>query len=279
VTPTRNLSAPPAGTVCCAVVAHATLRARADAVPALRQTPGPAVGEPLPPSFLKHADEQTVVGLAAVFRAIHDHGLAGTRFTDWGVVAASRFLGRATLAVALQRFALEGAWGVSPHLIPHRSLHSVSGTVSQALHIHGPNFGVGGGPGGTSEAMLVAASLVAQNRLPGLWVVLTGWDAEPVLDLQGTPPLNGNRSSDKVCSAVALALTAGRPGGPGLRLHVGPEAGQRGNGRPPSPFFSLEAFLGVLADPAGSGGPGAWRLECGGRVHLERAGAGAENGW
>jgi 3-oxoacyl-(acyl-carrier-protein) synthase len=128
----------------CGLAAHAFLSVPAEAIAGLRQRPGPVVGEPLPTTFLKHADEQTVVGLAAVYQAIDDHALApagaARPFADWAVVAAPRFIGRAALAQALPRFVREGAWGVSPHLIPHRSLHSMSGAISLALKAHGPNF-------------------------------------------------------------------------------------------------------------------------------------------
>jgi hypothetical protein len=194
----------------------------------LRRQPGPACGAPLPPAFLKHTDEQTVVGLAAVLRAIHDHGLTpapqarsasdGTTgnpgFTDWGIVAAPRFLGRPTMAAALQRFAAEGAWGVSPHLIPHRTLHSVSGTVSQALKIHGPNFGVGGGPGAAAEGLLTGAAMLECRRLPGVWVVITALDPEQAPDECGRP------APGTVCAGLALALVAPRPQGAGIRLRV-----------------------------------------------------------
>src|SRR5262249_310020 len=116
-------------------------------LPALRQRPGPGIGESLPATFLRHADEQTVAGLPAVLHAIQNSRMSVADFRDWGIVAAPCFIGRATLAVALQRLATEGAWGISPHLIPHRSQHAVSGTISQVLKIFGPNFGAGGGPG------------------------------------------------------------------------------------------------------------------------------------
>src|SRR5262249_46135975 len=144
---------PPAGSaVCCDVVAFGSAQLTPEQLPALRQRPGPGVGQSLPANFLKHADEQTVAALAAVLQAVEEPGLAGTCFTDWGVVAAPCFLGRATLVLALQRYAAEGAWGLSPHFIPHRSQHAVAGTISQALKIHGPNFGAGGGPTGAVDA-------------------------------------------------------------------------------------------------------------------------------
>jgi hypothetical protein len=185
-----------------------------ESLPELRKQPGSLHGEPLPASFLKHADEQTVVGLAAVYRAIQDSGLQTTCFRDWGVLAAPRFLGRPAMAAALQRFQAEGAWGVSPHLIPHRSLHSISGSVSQALKIHGPNFGVGGGPGAAAEALIAAVSLLEGKKMPGVWVVLSCLDPEQAPDETGRPTA-GTR-----CVGLALALTPIRSSHSLLRLRV-----------------------------------------------------------
>jgi hypothetical protein len=275
------------------VAAWGVVRAGVDDLKALRQNPG-AAGEPLPAAFLKHADDQTVAGLAAVFRAINQHGLTGTDFTRWAVLAAPRFLARAALAQALKRFALEGAWGVSPHLIPHRSLHSVSGTVSQALKIHGPNFGVGGGPCGAAKAVLAAAALVADPRLPGTWLVLTGWNWEPGLEAPTEPSRNGHAEA-ATCSAVALALRPANSDHSGMCLNVAPDYTA---GHEPAPYrnghaahangvhrngthdngsatlFSLEALVAALA---GSSKQSAWQLGCGGWVGLEPAGIGAEN--
>jgi hypothetical protein len=57
-------------------------------------------------------------------------------------------IGRDMIGQAVSDFIREGAWGVSPHVIPHRSLHSTSGTITLALDCRGPNYGIGGGPGG-----------------------------------------------------------------------------------------------------------------------------------
>jgi hypothetical protein len=204
--------------IACDLAGHAFVCVPYEAIAGLRRQPGPVFGAPLPPAFLKHADEQTVVGLTAVYQAIHDHGLtpdpAGPGFRDWGVVAAPRFLGRPTMAASLLRFAAEGAWGVSPHLIPHRSLHSVSGTVSQALKIHGPNFGVGGGPGAAAEGILTGAAMLQDGRLPGVWVILTALEPEQAPDECGRP------AAGTMCAGLALGLVAPRPCWPGIRLRV-----------------------------------------------------------
>jgi hypothetical protein len=129
------------------VLGHGLFRMSPAAVPDLRRksAPIPDGWPPLAPSVLRNSDEQTVAGLCAVFTAITSMRLPADHFEHWGVIAASRFLGRANLARALQSFLAEGVWGTSPHLIPHFALHSASGTISLALAMHGPNLGVGGG--------------------------------------------------------------------------------------------------------------------------------------
>lgn len=239
--------------VCCDVAADAVVRVSLDSLAELRRHPGPIHGEPLPASFLKHADEQTVAGLSAVYHAIDRAGLQEACFRDWGVVAAPRFLGRPTMAAALQRFAAEGAWGVSPHLIPHRSLHSISGTVSQALKIHGPNFGVGGGPGGTVEVLLAATALLEGKRLPGVWMVLT------CLSPGSPPDESGQLAPDTQAIGLALALTPIRMSGSRLRLHVvrgTPDAAtlarSKSHARKGATAFDLlrlETLLHLLRDP------------------------------
>jgi hypothetical protein len=236
----------------------------------MRQMPGPPHCEPFSAGFLKHADEQTVVGLAVVLQAIQAHSLNAKSLTEWGVLAAPRFLGRASLAAALQRFAVEGAWGVSPHLIPHRSMHAMSGTISQALGIHGPNFGVGGGTESASEMMLAAATMIAEERLPGVWLILTGWDPEPSLKRQSAP-LNGERlSAESVCNGVSIALVAATPGATETRLEIRMpgQAAPSVNGRTSShswPLLCLEALQDALA---GTGETKGWRLQFGGSIEL-----------
>jgi hypothetical protein len=261
--PLPGASAEPA--IACDVLAHGAVRVPPETLPALRQRPGPGAGERLPASFLKHADEQSVAGLAAVLRAIADHDLTGTAFTSWGVVGCPRFIGRVAMAAAMHRFAAEGAWGISPHLIPHRSLHAPSGTVSQALKIQGPNFGVGGGPRGAAEGLLAAAALLGRRPLPGVWLVLTGCQPEPA------PDAHGHTATPSVCAAVALALVPARPDWRGPRLRVG--AAGTGGARAPEADLTLEGLLAALtADPIPA--RAAWGLGAGARVCLERVGVG-----
>ncbi len=244
-----NVIAPPA--VRCAAVAHAVRRVPVAEVAPLRQQPHPTLSQMLPANLLKHADEQTVVGLVAVLQAVTDFGLDPQGFADWGVLGAPRFMGRAAMAQALQKFAQEGAWGISPHLIPHRSLHALSGTVSQALRIHGPNIGVGGGPFAVAEGLVAAAALFARERLPGVWLLLTGTEHEAVFTHQ------------PVCVAVALALVAEGPGP--WELEIDSTATAAGCAAP----LTLEALAAALADDEPSTAA-SWRLACGGRLRLQR---------
>jgi hypothetical protein len=214
LTPNQEQTATAARAVECDVTAHAQRCVPVEALADLRRQPAPLGDSALPPNFLKHSDEQCVAGLSAVYHAIHDHSLHKTDFSRWGVLAAPRFAGRPHLVSAIKRFMAEGSWGVSPHLVPHRSLHSLSGTISQALKIRGPNFGVGGGHSGAEEVIFTAVALLERKQLPGVWVVLTALDPEAALDD------NGNGPPGKTVRALALALTAAQPGWHGLRLRL-----------------------------------------------------------
>jgi hypothetical protein len=290
VKPTRDLAVPAAGTVVrCAVIAHGSVQVTEDMLGKVRHNPGPPAGQALPPSFLKHADEQTVVAMAAVLQAIHSSQLAAIDFTNWGVLAAPRYLGRLTTIQALQRFAAEGAWGISPHLIPHRTLHALSGTISQALAIHGPNLGVGGGPDAAREVMAVAASFLSTENLPGIWVVMTGWDPEPApakaTERFSIPSTNGH-GRVPVCGAVALALTALPRLWQGLQLEIHVAASRERkrpeeretvarNGTPHPALLSVENLMRSLRETNGTI-HGTWTLGQHGWMELTQVGAGAE---
>jgi hypothetical protein len=261
---------PLAGTsVGCGVVAHSSVQATADQLAILRRRPGPGIGESLPASFLKHADEQTVAGLAAVLQAIHGSELREASFGDWGVVTAACFLGRSLLAAALQRFSIEGAWGMSPHFIPHHSGHSPSGTISQVLKAHGPNFGAGGGPSGALDALIAGAVLIEGNTVPGVWVVLSGYDPEPI------PQGDGSCSSALECRAVALALSAAHPSWQGLHLRIVPERWhdltRPAAGEPARKWVgNLDTFLTALTKAEGPAATLVWQIEGVGRLEIMR---------
>jgi hypothetical protein len=254
------------------VVGYAALRLSPAAVTAWRGQLSARTGGRLTASFVKNSDEQTVAALAAVLQSADDYGLNPEEMKDWGVFSAPRYFGRVALAQTMVRFAAEGAWGLSPHMIPHRSLHAVSGTISQALNFRGLNLGVGGGCHAASEALLLAAATLADGRVPGLWVTMTGFDPEVV------PTESGQAAASCDCCAVALALVAARPGVTGWRLgvsagtaHVGP--GQQSGG---PKVLSVERLMDVLTGESPIAGA-TFSLGAGGRLNLDgtRAKAGA----
>ncbi len=174
----------------------------------LRKELTPPRGAPFAASFLKPTDEQTVVGLAAVLRAIRTFGLEETDFSHWGVISAPRYLGRLQAAEVLYKFQKGGAWKAPPLFVPHHSLHALSGTISQALQIKGPNFGVGGGTNFVTEGLLSSLFLLDTQAVEGLWTVITQCDPEPDSDDQGKPTTEA-----VVCQAVALAFLPVSQGG------------------------------------------------------------------
>jgi hypothetical protein len=179
----------------------ATARASAAELAALRKDAAFPVETALSPGFLKNSDDQTVLSLAAVCRAIASMKSPATAYGAWGLVAAANLFGRAGTFHALLDFHKDGPWGITPHMIPHHSLHAVSGTISQALQIHGPNFGIGGGAKAVAEAFLVAATMLSENDQPGLWMVLSGHDPECIPSAkyqEGQAPIP--------CLSAALAL-------------------------------------------------------------------------
>jgi hypothetical protein len=185
---------------------------------------------------------------------------------------------------SLQKFREQGAWSVSPHIIPHCTLHSLSGLLSQVLGLHGPNIGAGGKPGGESEALTVAAAWLAADRLPGVWVVLTGWDVESptnagatcqaaVLALTAaevTSPLLGDGrkaiqiAGDGEGTYSSFPLREGGRGGRFPRLTIQPA----GSHAPALPPFTLEGLRSALDNPAAFF---SWGLGRGGSLSLQPA--------
>jgi hypothetical protein len=77
----------------------------------------------------------------------------------------------------------------------------MSGAISLALGTHGPNFGVGGGPGCEGEALLAGLALLEGMGLPGVWLVLSRVEPEGPAD-----PDTGQPAAGSCCLALALAL-------------------------------------------------------------------------
>jgi hypothetical protein len=159
------------------------------------------------------------------------------------------------------RFLEEGAIGVSPHIIPHRSTHSLSGTISLAFAMHGLNHGVGGADGALVEGLLAALAILGDGNLPGLWLVLTEWDPEPV------PEEWAAGTTEAVCHAVAMALMTGDDERARSRLRLIPEGPEDDVGRPLPTVAKLAEFLKGSNAPSL---PRSWRcpLEWGATLEI-----------
>lgn len=192
---------PPAA---CWITGHAFVEAPLSEIAALRDRPGPPGAPALPPRFLRHADEHTVVGMHAMLRALAARGGDAADIGRHAVVAASCQIGRLSAARTLANLATGGGVSVSPHVVPQCSLHSVAGAVSVGLGMHGPHLGVGGGPGAFAEGLFTAATLVqagaAAGDPPCVWLVSTEWAVEPEIDAAGQPV------GDPICRGLALAI-------------------------------------------------------------------------
>lgn len=200
-----------------------------------RSLPAWAV-EGTPLHFFKHADEQTMLAVHAVDNAIQRHGLDPKSQAAFGVIAAPRFLGRTAATAVIRRYLKDGAQGVTPHIISQHSLHSVSGAISVLLGCQGPNLGVGGGPRALDDVLLTQLTLFSPKNIPGVWLVGTAWDPEPIIDRDGIC-LN-----DPECFAFALAVqsaVAGNQHTAGtLRLRSSPRATT--SPRAPAEFIPAE---------------------------------------
>ena len=229
------------------------MRASAEAIGQWRKQPVVVGSEKMPISFLKHAEDQTVLALMTVRAALEQQGWQEQSFTQWGVIAAPNLFGRISIAQTIQRYRQEGAWGVSPHLIPHQSLHAMSGTISQALKIVGPNFGVNGGPNASSDAFLIAAAMMMDGRLPGIWIVLTGYESEWI------PAASGTNGVAPMCEAVALALTMEPPNSMGPSLTIGQVPDDAKKDLSVLPEVHLSLLFEEMSSRAAVAG-GKWRL-------------------
>jgi hypothetical protein len=238
----------------------AAARASSKDIPELRRNLALPVDRQLPSGYLKNSDDQTVLALTVITKAMATLNRPMATFADWGVVAAPNLFGRAGIFQTLVSFRSEGVWGITPHMIPHHSLHAVSGTISQVLGLHGPNFGIGGGPDAVAEALLVAATMVSENTLPGLWVVLSGHETEYVPEVA-----NHQAHHAATCLAAALALVPPVGATFASCLVVSACSGEREC----LPEFNLSGFLDALTVPAPTG---HWWLPGGCRMRLQDSG-------
>ena len=263
----------------CHVTTHALAAATLSEIPRLREEPAPEGAPPLPHRFLRHCDEQTVVGMRAVLAAIAAAAQPRPSYSDYAVVAGACRAGRIATARSLAMYRTGGAVTVSPHIVPQCSLHSLAGAVSVALGMHGPHVGSSGGPHAVSEALLAAFSLAAavghgSDPLPGIWLVLTGWTREPALDQEGQPLISADTGDEPVCRGLAAALVpiraaghhAAPGGGPVLSLHPTSETARHGVAPPPvaTELVDVDRALTRLRRTQASvqGGAAAWSHAC-----------------
>lgn len=249
------------------VLTWATIRAWPDQIAQWRKQPTPTPPVPISPGQLKHSENQTIAALWALCEALAGLESDARCFRDWGVIAAPHFYGRAGNASSLERYRQEGAWGISPHMIPHHSLHAISGTISQIFKMQGPNFGVGNGPHSDTEGWLVAATMLSENLVPGIWLVMTGHDGEYI------PDGPGRAGTQPQLEAVALAMVGEQHGKSGLRVRLAAE--DEGLSDPANdPFlssmapFSLTSLIDELTRRDSPPG-GMWRLPGAGWLEIE----------
>ena len=194
----------------CQIQRGEIVTARLSEIKTLARQPHPAEWPRLPPRFLRHADEQTVVAMAAVLRTLARQGETTGGVTGDAVIAASCRAGQPTAARTMTALERQGPVGVTPHVVPQCSLHSPASAVSVGLGMHGPTIGVGGGPAAIAEGLLAAATLaMSPGQSPAaIWLLLTGWDDQPGLDAAAVP------TTDPVCRGLCLQLrpiAAGTP--------------------------------------------------------------------
>lgn len=201
----------------CGIAAFGTANLGDEQLGVIRKTPEAQISMPLAPSVARHCDEQTIASLFAVGEALRRMQAKTSDFEAWGIVASTRYLGRSFFSQSLEKFDREGPWNTSVQVVPHRSLHSTSSTISLALGCHGPNLGVGGAIDGEGQALLTAASMLERFALPGVWLVFAGWSPELNVDAVGQP------THEARCHALALALKPASEVSSGLQLRIVPD--------------------------------------------------------
>jgi hypothetical protein len=256
----------------CSIVSHAFLEVPFSSVSALRDSPAPEGAPALPPRFLRHCDEQAVVAMHAVLRAIAAHPARQASFAGYGVVAASCQAGQIQAAKVLADFGIGGAVRVSPHIVPQCSLHSIAGAVSVALGMHGPNIGVGGGPDALEEGLVAAVTLLhepAGSDHTGVFLVASEWDPEPTLSHAGT------LVDDPLCRAFAVALEPETAAGLTLALEFSPAAlpGAAREDSADDGRDRLRSFARALSMCARGGALVSWGLPCSWGIRARVSGA------
>jgi hypothetical protein len=248
-----------------------TARADLAAISGLRKKLPAWVPADTPGHFLKHADEQTVLAVAAVDQAICSGELDVKQLQNWSIIAAPRFIGRVAGVGTLARFDRGGGPAISPHVIPQHSLHSISGALSILLSSRQPNFGVGGTGDSLAEGLFSALTFPAADRA-GVLLVATAWEPEPQLDNAG------NCVNEPICHAVALALQSVATASDCGKLRLMADNGSIDARRTVHWSANAAALCNHLSAliPGGPAGCFGWRLSWGSTLVLEAREAIAE---
>jgi hypothetical protein len=122
--------------------------------------------------------------------------------------------------------------------------------------------------------LLAAATFLHGDRLPGVWVVLTGWHPEPVPDTQGQVP------PDSVCRAVVFGLTSSGAKADGRRVRVCLACRRPGPREACCPLpggggFTLESLLAALTQEVDYSTTWIWNTEHG-VIEIDRPGVRGE---
>ncbi len=176
----------------------------------LRTEINPSLPNPLTTSILKYLDDQTVIALQCTHEATKDI----KNLANWGVIVSPKHPGRKRVSGAFEKFKLESAWGISPHLVPYDSLHSPSGIISLAYQMNGINLGAGGFAGMEGHALLAGFTSLENNFAEGLILIWTGYREEfSICNLDST--------NSQILEGYALAITKQKSADTNKRTRAG----------------------------------------------------------
>jgi hypothetical protein len=188
----------------CLVESYASASAHASEIDTLAREKHTHGCHSLPPRFLRHADEQTVIGMHSIIQAMAADTQDSRDIRNDAVVAATCLGGQPSAARTMIGLRDKGPVAVTPHIVPQCSLHSVASAASVGFGMHGPNFGVGGGPHAPAEGFLLALTLAPMlartSPSSRIWLVCTGWDQQPCLDAAGI------LTNDPICRGMTFVL-------------------------------------------------------------------------
>src|SRR4051812_37102727 len=89
-------------TVRCRLAATSLMRSSAETIAQVRRQPVIVGDQKMPVSFLKHAEDQSVLALATVLQALEQECWHTRSFAQWAVIAAPNFFGRLTIARSIE---------------------------------------------------------------------------------------------------------------------------------------------------------------------------------